>query len=414
MSALAPIANDTRIALWLGSIGGSTASSPARTNTPADCWPAFSPSNTVAEASPCWLSLPAWTATPWLAADANCNEVAARQADGFDLLGLADHVLKKSPQILKLLEELLQDATAGDPITGLKWTHRSLRKIQEALHRCGVESSPPTIARLLRRLHFSLRTNRKRLAGIRDPDRDQQFHYLTRLRRLYITLDLPVISVDTKKKEWVGNFENPGRCWRRQDRDVLDHDYPSWASGQAIPNGVYDLASKDGYVLVGTSHNTPAFMVATIRRWWLDVGHRRYPKARRLLIEADGGGATDHRKWGWKVGLQRLADEFGSIMTVTHYPAGASKWNPIEHQMFGPISANWAGEPLVSYETILKFIRTTRTETVLHCRARLDKKEYPVEHRVAPEDKARIRLKRHRIRPQLNYTIYPHGQHENC
>jgi DDE family transposase len=190
---------------------------------------------------------------------------------------------------------------------------------------------------------------------------------------------------------------------------VLDHDYPSWAIGRAIPVGVYDLAHQDGYVLVGTSHDTPAFTVAAIRHWWLDVGHRRYPEARQLLIEADGGGATDHRKWGWKVALQRLADEFNLILTVTHYPAGASKWNPIEHKLFGPISANWAGEPLVSYETILKYIRTTQTETVLHCRARLDTNEYPVEHRVAPQEKARVRLKRKRIRPQLNYTIYPHG-----
>jgi len=311
---------------------------------------------------------------------------------------------------VNILEDLLQDATAGDPISGLKWTHRSLRKLQQALRRRGIRLTPPTIARLLRRLRFSLRTNRKRVAGIRDLDRDRQFRYLTRLRRLYITRGLPVISVDTKKKEWVGNFKNPGRCWRQRDRAVLDHDYPSWASGQAIPVGVYDLAHQDGYVLVGTSHDTPAFTVAAIRRWWLAVGRRRYPGARRLLIEADGGGATDHRKWGWKVALQGLADEFGLILTVTHYPAGASKWNPIEHRLFGPISANWAGEPLVSYETILKHIRTTRTETVLHCRARLDKKEYPVEHRVAPEDKARVRLKRKRIRPQLNYTIYPHRQ----
>jgi hypothetical protein len=306
---------------------------------------------------------------------------------------------------------LLQDALAGDPISGLKWTHRSLRKIQKALRRHNIRLTPPTIARLLRGLHFSLRTNRKRLAGIRDLDRDQQFRYLTRLRRLYITHGIPVISVDTKKKEWVGNFKNPGRCWRQRDRAVFDHDYPSWASGQAIPVGVYDLAHKDGYVLVGTSHDTPAFTGAAIRRWWLDVGRRRYPGARRLLIEADGGGATDHRKWAWKVALQRLADEFGLIIVVTHYPAGASKWNPIEHQMFGPISANWAGEPLSSYETILKYIRTTRTETILHCRARLDTKEYPVQHRVAPADKANIRLMRHRIRPQLNYTIYP--QHRN-
>jgi hypothetical protein len=311
------------------------------------------------------------------------------------------------------LKELLRDATAGDPISGLKWTHRSLRKLRKALRRRGIKLAPTTIARLLDGLGFSLRTNRKRLAGIRDPDRDQQFRYLTRLRRLYITLGLPVISVDTKKKEWVGNFKNPGRGWRRRDRAVLDHDYPSWALGQAIPVGVYDLAYQDGSVLVGTSHDTPAFTVAAIRRGWLDVGRRRYRKARRLLIEADGGGPTDHRKWGWKVGLQRLADEFGLIITVTHYPAGASKWNPIEHQLFGPISANWAGEPLVSYETILKYIRTTRTETMHYCSARLDTKEYPVEHCVAPEDKAQVRLKRKRIRPQLNYTIYPHGHAEN-
>lgn len=312
------------------------------------------------------------------------------------------------------MEELLHDATAGDPVTGLKWTHRSLRKLQKALRRRGIRVAPATIARLLRRLHFSLRTNRKRVAGIADLDRDRQFRYLTRLRRLYITLGLPVISVDTKKKELVGNFKNPGRCWRRRDRDVLDHDYPSWASGKAIPVGVYDLSHHDGYVLVGRSHDTPAFTVAAIRRWWLDVGRRRYPEARRLLIEADGGGPTDHRKWGWKVALQQLADEFGLILTVTHYPAGASKWNPIEHRLFSSISANWAGEPLVSYETILKYIRSTRTESGLPCRARLDKNEYPVQHRVPAQDKARVRLKRRRIRPQLNYTIYPHGRSENC
>jgi hypothetical protein len=316
---------------------------------------------------------------------------------------------KKSPAVLKGLGELLQDVQAGDPISGLKWTHRSLRKIQKELRRRGLRLTPPTIARLLRLLHFSLRTNRKRLAGIRDLDRDRQFRRLTRLRRLYITLGLPVISVDTKKKEWIGNFKNPGRCWRQSDRDVLDHDYPSWASGQAIPVGVWDLARQEGFVLVGTSHDTPAFTVQAIRRWWLAVGHRRYARARRLLIQADGGGATDHRKWGWKVALQGLADEFNLIITVTHYPAGASKWNPIEHQLFGPISGNWAGEPLVSYEVVLKYIRTTRTESVQRCRARLDTKEYPAEHRVTAQEKASVRLKRHRIRPQLNYTIYPHG-----
>jgi hypothetical protein len=308
---------------------------------------------------------------------------------------------------------LLRDETAGDPISGLKWTHRSLRKLQRGLRRRGIKLTPPTIARLLRRLGFSLRTCRKRQAGTHDPDRDRQFRYLTRMRRLYVALGLPVVSVDTKKKELVGNFKNPGRSWRRRSRDVLDHDFPSWASGRAVPVGVYDLARKDGYVVVGTSHDTPAFTAAAIRRWWLAVGRRRYPKARRLLIQADGGGATDHRKWAWKVALQRLADEFGLIITVTHYPAGASKWNPIEHRLFSLLSANWAGEPLASCETILKHIRTTRTEAGLLCRARLDEAEYPAEQSVAPEDRARVRLKRRSTRPQLDYTIYPnrHSEH---
>jgi hypothetical protein len=312
------------------------------------------------------------------------------------------------------LEELLRDATAGDPVSGLKWTHRSLRKIQKALRRRRLPLALTTIARLLRQRHFALRTNRKRIAGIADPDRDRQFRYLTWLRRLYISRGLPAISVDTKKKELIGDFKNPGRAWRQQPRDVFDHDFPSWALGRAIPVGIYDLRERDGYVLVGRSHDTPAFTVAAIRRWWQDVGRQRYADARRLLISVDGGGATDHRKWGWKVALQQFADDSGLIVTVTHYPAGASKWNPVEHRLFSAISANWAGEPLVSYETLIKHIRTTRTPAGKACRARLDPKEYPIQHRVPEAEKVRVRLKRRRIRPELNYTIYPHGQTKNC
>jgi Rhodopirellula transposase DDE domain len=310
------------------------------------------------------------------------------------------------------LAELLQDTVAGDPVSGLKWTHRSLRKLQQALRRRGWRLALATIARLLRQLGFSLRTCRKRRAGLQDPNRDRQFRYLTRLRRLYHSRGLPVISVDTKKKEWVGDFKNPGRCWRRH-RDVLDHDFPSWAVGQAIPVGVYDLGHGDGYVLVGTSHDTPAFTAAAVRRWWLDVGRARYPEARRLLIEADGGGPTDHRKWGWKVALQGLADEFGLVIGVTHYPPGASKWNPVEHRLFGPLSANWAGEPLVSYETILKYIRTTRTAAGRPCRARLDRKDYPAQHRVVPAARAQVRLKPRAVHPKWNYTIWPHRRRPN-
>jgi len=306
------------------------------------------------------------------------------------------------------LEELLVDVTAGDPITGLKWTHRSLRNLKKALRRRGIKLSANTIARLLRDRDFALRTNRKRLAGTHDPQRDRQFRYLVRMRRLYLSRGLPVISVDTKKKEWVGNFKNPGRCWRRQPRDVLDHDFPSWAVGRAIPYGIFDVAFNDGYVVVGTSQETPAFAVAAIRRWWIIVGRRRYPGARRLLIQADSGGANGCRKWAWKVALQHLADEFGLILTVTHYPPGASKWNPIDHRMFSLISENWAGEPLVSYETVLKYIRTTRSETGFRCRACLDAKSYPRGRKVKPAERARLRLRPGRALPQWNYTILPH------
>jgi Rhodopirellula transposase DDE domain len=306
------------------------------------------------------------------------------------------------------LEDLLQDATAGDPITGLKWTHKSTRDLSEALRRRGFRASPNTVARLLREHDYSLRTNRKRLAGTSDSDRDRQFRYLSRLRRLYFTRGLPVISVDTKKKEWVGNFKNPGRCWRRQARAVLDHDFPSWAVGRAIPYGIYDEARNDGSVVIGTSHETPSFAVAAIRRWWQEVGRRRYPQARRLLVQADGGGANDARKWEWKVALQRLADEFGLIIAVTHYPPGASKWNPIDHRMFSLISGNWSGEPLVSYEAMLKYIRSTRSAKGFHCRAHLDTKEYSTGLKMTAEQKASVRLRPRKVLPQWNYMIWPH------
>jgi hypothetical protein len=310
--------------------------------------------------------------------------------------------------VVTALEELLEDATAGDPISGLKWTHRSLRTLSNALRHRGIRLARGTIARLLGQFDFALRTCRKRLAGTHDSDRDRQFRYLARLRRLYRTRGLPVISVDTKKKELVGNFKNPGRTWRRRSRDVLDHDFPSWARGRAIPYGIYDVAHNDGLVVVGTSHETPAFGVAAIRRWWLLVGRCRYPRTQRLLIEADGGGANDSRKWEWKAALQELADEFGLTITVTHYPPGASKWNPIDHRMFSLISDNWAGEPLVSYETILKYIRTTRSATGFHCRACLDTHDYPTGVKVSPEEKASIRLKPRDVLPKWNYTIRPH------
>jgi hypothetical protein len=217
---------------------------------------------------------------------------------------------------------------AGDPVSGLKWTHRSLRKLQKALRRRGIRLALATIARLLRERGFSLKTCRKQKAGLRDPDRDRQFRYIVRMRKLYLGRGLPVISADTKKKELVGDFKNPGRCWRRRPRQVLDHDYPSWALGQAIPVGIYDVGHNDGYVVVGTSHNTAAFLTAAIGRWWRVVGRRRYPGARRLRLEMDGGGANDPRTWLWKVALQRLADETGVDRRGIALPAGGLEMEP--------------------------------------------------------------------------------------
>lgn len=317
-------------------------------------------------------------------------------------------VEEQQPGIVVALNDLLRDAVAGDPVTAMKWTHKSIRRLSKALRRQGFHASPNTVARLLREHGFSLRTCRKQVPETSHRDRDRQFRYLVRLRRLYIKRGWPVISVDTKKKELIGLFKNPGKTWRRRPHAVLVHDFPSKAEGRAIPYGIYDLAYNDGYVVVGTSHETGTFVIAAIRRWLLVIGRHRYPQARRLLIEADAGGANDYRKWEWKLGLQALADEFGLTITVTHYPTGASKWNPIDHRMFSLISGNWAGEPLTSYEVVLQYIRRTRSSTGFHCRACLDNRDYPTGQRIKRQEQAWVRLKRRKVFPQWNYTICPH------
>src|SRR5262245_13897503 len=317
---------------------------------------------------------------------------------------------KKQADLLPALEGLLRDAVAGDPITGLKWNHKSTRRLSKALRRLGFAASPNTVARLLRGRGLRLRCCRKRLGEAGPRARDRQVRCLVRLRRLYLARGWTVISVDTKKKELVGPFRNPGRCWRRRPRPVFAHDFPSWADGQAIPYGIYDLAHDAGYVVVGTSHDTPKFAVAAIRRWWRAVGRRRYPRARRLLIEADSGGSNDYRKWESKVELQGLADEAGLVIVVTHLPPGASKWNPVDHRMFSLISANWAGAPLTSYEVVLKYLRATRSEAGFRCRAWLDRRDYPPARRVEPQERARVRLRRRKVLPQWNYVIRPHNR----
>jgi hypothetical protein len=310
--------------------------------------------------------------------------------------------------VLTALEHLLEDATAGDPISGLKWSRKTLEKLQLQLRAKGFRIGRTTIARLLRQRHYALKANRKSIASTHDPDRDRQFRYIDQQRRAFIKAGDPVISVDTKKKELIGRFKNTGRTWRRQTLDVSDHDFPSQSVGKAIPYGIYDLTYNRGYVVVGISHETPEFACAAIHRWWLAEGRRRYPATRQVLIQADCGGANSHRSWRWKAGLQTLADTFNLSITVTHFPPSASKWNPIEHRMFNLISANWAGQPLVSYETVMKFIRTTRSAQGFTCAAWLDRRTYAIQLKVTPVQRAAINEHPHKLFPHWNYTIRPH------
>ena len=306
------------------------------------------------------------------------------------------------------MDELLKDATAGDPITGLKWTKKTAHTISRELKRQGYAVGEDTVRRLLKKRRYALRANRKRLSKKQDADRDRQMRYLVRQRKQHEKAGFPSISVDAKQRELIGNFKNPGRTYRRKRLDVLESDYPSQADGVAIPYGIYDTAHNAGFVVVGVSHQTPEFAATCIRRWWLRIGKRKFPGQKHLLIQADCGGANGNRLWTWKYELQKLADEFGLTIMVTHLPTSASKWNLIEHRLFSHMEANWAGTPLVDYETILKFIRTTKTETGLRCQAYLDRKTYETGNHISNEQKAFTKLKPHRILPRWNYTIFPH------
>ena len=338
------------------------------------------------------------------------QEIAAGQfSDRVRREGGGRSLTEKKPEVLTALESLLADETAGDPISGLKWTHKSLRKIQQALA-SDYDLSLPTISRLLKRQDYSLRVNHKRLAGKQSPDRDKQFGYLTRWRQAYLRRQWPVISVDTKKSELVGNFKQAGQAWRQQRREVNMYDFLSLAQGKAIPYGIYDIGLNQGYVVVGTSHDTAEFAVAAIRSWWLKLGQLHYPGKPHLLIQADGGGANGNRPRLWRLKLQQLADEFDLFITVNHYPTGASKWNLVEHRMFNLISGNWAAHPLDSYETMLNFIRTTTSTTGFSCQADLDTTVYETGIKVPPEAVAQLSLRPHRRFPKWNYTIYPRPQ----
>lgn len=309
---------------------------------------------------------------------------------------------------MKALEKILQDATAGDPISGLKWTRKTTRKLAEELKDKDFQVGHSTIPRLVRKLRYTLRSNQKRLSRKQDERRDEQMRHLISMRKRFLKRKLPVLSIDCKKKELIGQFRNPGRTWRQQPIPVLETDFPSDAKGKAVPYGIYDVGYNEGYMVVGVSHETAEFAMNTIQHWWLEIGQARYPGCHQLLLQADSGGANACDSWLWKAALQALADQFDLTITVNHYPTGASKWNLIEHRMFCIISQNWAGQPLDSYETMLKFIRTSKTQTGFRCMAHLDRRKYQCKLKLSKEEKAVLNLYHYRLFPEWNYTIKPH------
>jgi hypothetical protein len=295
-----------------------------------------------------------------------------------------------------MIENLLEHDTAGDPITGLKWSRRTTDKIAELLHVQGFTVSPNTVARLLHSMDYSLRLNQKKLATDSSPDRNLQFDYIADLRERFRRRRLPIISVDTKKRELVGNFENSGARWDRDSWPVHDHDFRSDAIGIAIPYGIYQPLANRGSIVVGVSHDTSAFAAHAIAHWWQREGSLHYKHSRQLLILADTGGSNSCRRHAWKTELQsQLANSFNLDVTVAHYPTGTSKWNPIEHRLFSEISKNWAGEPLDSYQKILNFIRTTSTKTGLAVSAYLDRRHYPIGDSPSPAELRRLKLQPH-------------------
>ena len=315
---------------------------------------------------------------------------------------------KKTPEVLARIQALMTHETAGDPVSGLKWTHRTTAKLAHELRGLGIHVCPQTVARLLKAMGYSLRVNHKKLAGASHPNRDQQFRYITELRERCDADNLPVISVDTKKKELVGAFRNPGAKWDRSPELVNDHDFPSDAEGLAIPYGIYDPRANAGTVFVGRTADTPAFAVDCIEKWWRTEGRKHYPQAQTLQILADGGGSNSSTARAWKFNLQhRLCNRHGLRVTVAHYPPATSKWNPIEHRLFCEISKNWAGRPLDSYETILKYLRTTRTSTGLRVRAHLVRKTYKTGVKVTDAQMRELRITPNRVMPKWNYTIEP-------
>ena len=313
------------------------------------------------------------------------------------------------PGLLAALEALIEPTTCGDPESPLRWTCKSTRRLADELTRQHHPVGTNTVAALLRRAGYSLQANRKTREGASHPDRNAQFEHINAQVRQFQNRDQPAISVDNKKKELIGDFKNSGREWRPrgEPQEVRVHDFLDKRLGKAIPYGVYDMVNNQGWVSVGVDHDTAEFAVNSIRRWWKQMGRRRFPHAAELLITADGGGSNSPRSRLWKVSLQELADELGLRLHLCHFPPGTSKWNRIEHRLFSFITQNWRGRPLVSHQAVVSLIASTTTKTGLVVKAALDTNQYNTAVKVTDEQLQRLRLKPHPFHGDWNYMLTP-------
>ena len=316
---------------------------------------------------------------------------------------------ESDPELIKDLAKILDPVTRGDPESPLTWTCKSLRTLVEELAAMNHTINHQTLANLLRSLGYSLQANQKKLEGNQSPDRNEQFLYINEKVKSFQEEGSPVISVDTKKKELVGNFKNNGRTWRPKGNpeEVNVHDFEDKELGKAIPFGVYDLTENAGWVSVGIDHDTAAFAAASIRGWWENMGKPVYPDARKLMITADSGGSNGYRRRLWKTELQAFADQTGLSVHVNHLPPGTSKWNKIEHRLFSFISQNWRGRPLISYEVIVSLIGSTRTRQGLSVVCQLDENKYPAGIKVSDEEMELLNIERADFHGEWNYTIHP-------
>jgi transposase len=313
----------------------------------------------------------------------------------------------RNPRLARIIQEIIEPDTRGDPESPLRWTCKSVRNIADALKREKCVVSHQTVASILRELEYSLQGNRKTKEGANHPDRNRQFLYINKMAKTALARRTPVISVDAKKKELVGNYKNNGKEWNPKGipNEVNGHDFPDPKVPKALPYGVYDIANNKGWVNVGITSDTAEFAVESIRQWWKRMGQKRYLRSKHLLIFADAGGSNGYRSRLWKKEIQKFADEQHLNITICHFPPGTSKWNKIEHRLFSFISVNWRGKPLLSYEVIVNLIASTTTKTGLAVKARLDKRKYKKGIKVSEAEMKNIRLVRHSFHGEWNYTI---------